>query len=182
MDDQTAFNHIFTSQVIDRSWPFCNDPLETNDHLFMHCSFAQHVWTNTFTDLHPHNWTGSLFEWLESLSTNHTINFSELCLRILITFYQIWYARNHLIFRNMHKTPIQVCFATATMITQLNFDGSVKSHHQAAAGIVLRDGHGTPILASTTHLGYADVLIAEAMALRKGLRQALCKGYDTIHV
>lgn len=41
-------DHIFTSLVIDRSCPFCNDPLETNDHLFLHYSFAKHVWANTY--------------------------------------------------------------------------------------------------------------------------------------
>lgn len=50
------------------------------------------------------------------------------------------------------------------------------------ASFVLRDGHSIPILASGTQLGYADVLIVEATTLRKCLRQALCKGYDTIHV
>lgn len=51
-----------------------------------------------------------------------------------------------------------------------------------AAGFVLWDGHDIPILASATQLCYGDVLIAEAITLCEGLRQALCKGYDTIHV
>lgn len=58
----------------------------------------------------------------------------------------------------------------------------VKSHHQAAAGFVLRDGYDIPILASTSQICYVDVLIVEAMTLCEGLRQAWCKGYDTIHV
>lgn len=70
----------------------------------------------------------------------------------------------------------------APLFVKLNFDGSVKYHHQAATNFVLRDGHDISILVSATQLGYVDVLIAEAMALCEGVQQALCKGYDTIHI
>jgi ribonuclease HI len=64
----------------------------------------------------------------------------------------------------------------------VNFDGSVKSNHQAADGFVIRDDHSNPILDSSTNLGYANVLVVEVMALREGLRQAVCKGFSNLLV
>lgn len=58
----------------------------------------------------------------------------------------------------------------------------MKHNHQAAAGFILRDNQGLPILASAKDIGFADVLVAEAMALREGLRQAILHGYSQIQV
>lgn len=60
---------------------------------------------------------------------------------------------------------------------KLNFDGAVKSNHNAAAGFVIRDDQGRPILASSKHIG---VLVAEAFALIAGLNQAIISHYHHI--
>lgn len=37
-------------------------------------------------------------------------------------------------------------------------------------------------MASSTNLGYADVLIADVVALREGLYQTVCKGFSNLLV
>lgn len=41
-----------------------------------------------------------------------------------------------------------------------------------AAGFVIQDDQGRPILASSKHIGYSDVLVADAFALRPGLKSS----------
>ena len=67
-------------------------------------------------------------------------------------------------------------------LLKLNFDGSVLHNNQASAGFVIRDSQGTPILASAKDIGHSSVVVAEAMALREGLRQAICIGHSHIIV
>lgn len=52
---------------------------------------------------------------------------------------------------------------------KLNFDGSVHPNHQAAAGFVIRDASGHPVLSMAKKLGIMEILVAEAMALCDGL-------------
>lgn len=55
-------------------------------------------------------------------------------------------------------------------IHRLNFDGSVRPSRQAAAGFVVRDTFGQPILAASKNLRFTDVLSSEAPTLRDGLQ------------
>ncbi|KAK9903062.1 hypothetical protein M0R45_001313 [Rubus argutus] len=48
-----------------------------------------------------------------------------------------------------------------------------KGNHQVAAAIVIPDVQGNSIMASSTNLSCADVLVAEAAALREGFCQAV---------
>ncbi|KAL6203208.1 hypothetical protein ACLB2K_026911 [Fragaria x ananassa] len=54
-------------------------------------------------------------------------------------------------------------------VNKLNFDGSVRNNSQAAAGFVVRNSLGNHILAASKKLGFTNVLVAEALALREGL-------------
>lgn len=58
----------------------------------------------------------------------------------------------------------------------------MKHNHQAVAGFVMLDSEGNPLLASATDIGHSSVLVAEAMALREGLRQAIAQGHMKIQV
>lgn len=49
----------------------------------------------------------------------------------------------------------------------------MKQDHQAAAGFVIRDSQGYPLLASAKDIEFDDVLVVEVMTLRKVLRQAV---------
>lgn len=48
----------------------------------------------------------------------------------------------------------------------MNFDGSVHPNHKAAAGFVVREWNGN---AMAKNLGFTEILVAEAIALRDGL-------------
>ncbi|XP_024190369.1 uncharacterized protein LOC112194352 [Rosa chinensis] len=65
---------------------------------------------------------------------------------------------------------------------KLNFDGSVKAHGKAAAGFIIRDSNGRPILAGARKLGVTSVPIAEGSALKDGLLQALRYNITKIQV
>ncbi|XP_024190243.1 uncharacterized protein LOC112194231 [Rosa chinensis] len=56
---------------------------------------------------------------------------------------------------------------------KLNFDGSVIGNKSAASGFVLRDEHGTHIVAGSRNIGISYVPVAEGNALRDGLYHAL---------
>jgi len=64
---------------------------------------------------------------------------------------------------------------------KLNFDGS-KSSQQAAGGFVIRDWTGRLLQAGACNLGAASILVAEATALRNGLRAAITAGFTNIHI
>uniref|UniRef100_A0A7C9DII2 RNase H type-1 domain-containing protein n=1 Tax=Opuntia streptacantha TaxID=393608 RepID=A0A7C9DII2_OPUST len=64
---------------------------------------------------------------------------------------------------------------------KLNFDGS-KSSTGAAAGFVLRNWQGGFIMAGTRFMAHAPVLVAEATAMRDGIRAALDAGYRKLLV
>ncbi|KAL6176065.1 hypothetical protein ACLB2K_052701 [Fragaria x ananassa] len=51
-----------------------------------------------------------------------------------------------------------------------NFDGSVLPPSRAAAGFVVCNSDGLPVLATSQNLGRMDILLAEVVALRAGLQ------------
>jgi len=66
-------------------------------------------------------------------------------------------------------------------VIKVNFDGS-KNSHSAAGGYVLRDWSGHLLLAGAFNLGAASILVAEATAMRNGLRTAIEAGFNNIHI
>ncbi|XP_056697878.1 uncharacterized protein [Spinacia oleracea] len=86
---------------------------------------------------------------------------------------------------NNHPTtspPIMVrWFPPPTDAFKLNFDGSCKSS-SAAAGIIMRDSNGKTISAKSFNLGKTQVYMAEAIALHKGIQEAICLGIKDIYI
>ena len=64
---------------------------------------------------------------------------------------------------------------------KINFDGS-KNSHSAAGGYVLRDWSGHLLQAEAFNLGAASILLAEATAMRNGIRAAVAAGFSNIHI
>ena len=64
---------------------------------------------------------------------------------------------------------------------KVNSDGS-KSSHRAAGGYALRDWTGHLVQAGAFNLGAASILVAEATAMRNGLRAAAQVGFTNIHI
>ena len=64
---------------------------------------------------------------------------------------------------------------------KLNFDGS-SNQYLLAGGFILRDWTGKVIKLGTTNYGHASSLVAEARALKDGLRMAIQAGYSRICV
>ena len=64
---------------------------------------------------------------------------------------------------------------------KVNFDGS-KNSHTAAGSYIMRDWSGHLLQAGAFNLGAASVLIAEATAMRNGLRAAIEAGFSNIHI
>ena len=132
--------------------------------------------------------------------------------KILILLYCIWRARNDTVFNNKLADQNKIIFNAAHLYSmyaeksllkdrnlnpnssniswtppisdhiKLNFDVSVLLSNKAAAGFILRDSNGTPILASTKNLGKTNVLCAEAAALRAGLYVVMIHGYQRVQV
>ncbi|XP_070681844.1 uncharacterized protein [Malus domestica] len=59
---------------------------------------------------------------------------------------------------------------------KLNFDGSVQNS-AAAAGFIIRNEHGEPVIAGARSLGETSINVAECLALRDALWIARSKGF-----
>lgn len=64
---------------------------------------------------------------------------------------------------------------------KINFDGSVINSH-VAAGFVVRDENGRPILAGARNLGESSNNVAECVALGDALWMARCRGFTRIQI
>jgi len=64
---------------------------------------------------------------------------------------------------------------------KINFDGS-KSSSNAAGGFILHNWDDEFIQAAAFNLGAASVLVADATAMRNGLRAAVHAGYTNLHL
>jgi len=64
---------------------------------------------------------------------------------------------------------------------KINCDGT-KSHRGTSAGFVIRTWKGGFVLAGTRYLEQAPILVAEAVAVRDGLKSALEAGYHHIEI
>lgn len=196
---------IHTNLVINQNCPFCQNSLEDLNHLFFLCPFSSAVWQHSGISFHSSNFNNSFFSWIDSISSNQTV-FSK----VLFIYYYIWRARNYLIFKNNNTEPIQVAYVAAIILwvyipsstvsnhvftsrtikwspppsdfIKLNFDGSVFQNSQAAAGFIIRNDKGIHIVASAKHLGYSNILCAEAFALRAGLLVASLHQFFKIKV
>jgi len=62
---------------------------------------------------------------------------------------------------------------------KLNFDGSL-INSSAAGGFIIRDWTGKLVKACATYYGNTSILVAEARALRDGLRLAIQAGFNNI--
>lgn len=103
---------------IDRSCQFCHSDLETTDHIFMTCPFSQQIWDAFLRSYSPLHWNNSFINWLDSFRIYKDPSSHTTLANVLILCYQIWYARNSTIFRQVNKTPTQVGYAAATMALQ----------------------------------------------------------------
>ncbi|XP_039037235.1 uncharacterized protein LOC120174477 [Hibiscus syriacus] len=86
---------------------FCDDLIETRDHLFLHCSMAEYIWKSVFSlsgiQFFPCSWdsfwTRAINSWKEkSLLT------SILKLALNTTIYFLWDERNKRLFQGRTKT------------------------------------------------------------------------------
>ncbi|XP_004308776.1 PREDICTED: putative ribonuclease H protein At1g65750-like [Fragaria vesca subsp. vesca] len=117
----------------------------------------------------------------------------------LIICWQIWKARNNVIFRSVNFAPADFVHASAAVgasyrafnlatersprnypdlikwhpppngVVKLNFDGSVSSNDGGAASFVIRDHNGI-LVAGSRNLGNVSVPVAESAALKDGLQ------------
>lgn len=65
---------------------------------------------------------------------------------------------------------------------KVNFIGSVLHNKRAAAGFMIRDHAGHPILPSSKKIGHSTITIAKALALRDGLHHIVTQGHQHVQV
>lgn len=153
----------------------------------MKCPYSQNF-GKISSLIYPLSWNASFVDWLDSFRIQKDTD--SLCHQ---TQKVLQIPRNKLIFKHTSMLPSQICYSAAAMTLQnwhvnppsphrkkihrdlicwkppdpnyikLNFDGSMKHNHQAAAGFVMRDSEGNPLLASAKDIGHSSVLVAEAM-------------------
>ncbi|KAG8383539.1 hypothetical protein BUALT_Bualt04G0024000 [Buddleja alternifolia] len=117
--------------------PFCDDHVETLEHIFINCPFAKRVWwlskwgfkTDNFHDFSIHQWLVFIFEkkWCIDITRAEEFLISAICIMD-----SLWKARN-LIFHN-HPRPIESKIAALA-------DKVALEHSEAQAIVSLRARH-----------------------------------------
>ncbi|CAL2240658.1 unnamed protein product [Prunus armeniaca] len=157
--------------------PFYQSSPETTQHLFMDCQFAKDVWALS-SDLMPFpSQIGDMYNWLLSLSATSTKSDLDPLSKALLICWQIWEARNNVVFNDSKATPAS-CIHAATCI-KVNFDESLVNSH-ASTSFVIRDCEGHVLVAGSNNIGENSINVAECIALRDGLAAALDRGWDQI--
>ncbi|CAL8991586.1 unnamed protein product [Prunus brigantina] len=176
--------------------------------MFVDCQFAKDVWALS-PDLMPiPSQTGDLYIWLLSLSPSSTKSELDPLSKALLICWQIWEARNNVVFHDSKATPASYFHAATcvgldfwrlnskarldsadSMMTKwhppptgwikVNFDGSLMNSH-ASTSFVIRDSEGHVLIAGFNNIGENSINVAECVALRDGLAAALDRGWDQI--
>ncbi|KAL6228481.1 hypothetical protein ACLB2K_002431 [Fragaria x ananassa] len=137
----------------------------------------------------PLNWEEGFYKilkwFLEALFDSE--NFEK----ILTICWQIWKARNDVVFRKKTPNTMNITAAAAYHLGSLatierdwikiNFDGLVR-RNAASGGFILRSDPGKPLVATAFNIGTTSILVVEALALRNSLACAKERGYTKIEV
>ncbi|CAL8086110.1 unnamed protein product [Prunus armeniaca] len=132
----------------------------------------------------------------------------DLLSKALLICWQIWEARNNMLFQDL-KPIFAGCIHAAASVgldywklnllprkdkdfsmmikwhpphtgwIEVNFDGS-HMNSQASTGFVILDCNGHVLLASANNLGENSINVSESVALRDGLVAAIDRGWDQI--
>lgn len=180
----------------------CGNHAETVSHLFLHCPFAQTIWSCVGGSLPPIYCREDLITWLSSLHVaSDTVTPNDLCKALYICS-QICDSRNNLILlgsSTLHGASIWIIgvltskpeFVKKLSLTsngthlygwvKINFDGTVRNH-QAAICFVIKNDDTHVQLAGAKRIGNVSITVAEGLAFRDGLAYAVSKGWRRVVV
>ncbi|XP_020270825.1 uncharacterized protein LOC109846014 [Asparagus officinalis] len=97
------------ANLVSKGWngdprcPFCNLEVESQDHLFISCSFASSIWSILFPNISAGSWPLSMKD-LILLNDSSVFNrdITSICRIVLpCCYWWIWNSRNFLIFRDI---------------------------------------------------------------------------------
>ncbi|VVA35847.1 PREDICTED: ribonuclease [Prunus dulcis] len=173
--------------------------------MFMDCHFAKDVWALSPNLMPLPSQTGDLYIWLLSLSPTSTKSELDPLSKALLICWQIWEARNNVVFHDS-KATLASCFHAVACVSldfwrlnstarfdladsmmikwhppptgwiKVNSDGSLLNSH-ASTGFVIRDSEGHVLIAGSNNIGENSINVAECVALRDGLAAALDRGW-----
>ncbi|KAI5347853.1 hypothetical protein L3X38_000740 [Prunus dulcis] len=181
--------------------PLCNSHNETINHLFGTCSFIQSIWSCTNMDPMSFSTNFDFLTWLGTLPASSTPDGPNALSKALLLCWQVWEARNNLVFKDVTPHPVCVLNVAGQVglefwnqnvkhakgpsaplhikwkppprgWVKLNFDGSIRNN-VAASDFVIRDFDGHVLLAGAKNIGDNTIFVAECMALRDGLAYAI---------
>lgn len=166
----------------------CNNGVEDISHRFKNCYYAQELW-KIDSRLPEISIIPSVNDWLDSLEYIDKEDLSALS-KVLFVWWQMWNDRNDFVFRQLIPNPIRSFKNFSSIAKnfllvnsngrmdnpsrrnniirwhppdvdfhKMNFDGSVIGT-SAAAGFVIRDHHGHPLMAGARKLGQNTFTIA----------------------
>lgn len=191
-------------------WVLSNE--EDQQHLFVEYDFAKQIWLATQNLRPYNNAQAiKLITLLQSLHANDSVELSQLS-RALLLCWQLWNKRNNTIFRNTKQHPTRVLLVASSLgqdylkanmkvqmkenknhtglikwtapsnhALHINFEGYVIGDN-AAAGFVIRDSNGCPIVVGTWGIGHNTIYVAESLALRDALKFAHSRGFSNVVV
>ena len=99
----------------------CNNAIETQDHLFLHCDLARVVWFGADINIRPITDTGTPVEqWLQALilmpsAANCNITHLHMTLTLL---WCIWFHRNQVNFDGKQPNPMDIILTTKSLMNR----------------------------------------------------------------
>ncbi|XP_057452461.1 uncharacterized protein LOC130744291 [Lotus japonicus] len=196
---------LFSRRVdVDPGCPFCATERENEDHLFIHCPAAKHVWFASQLVVRVASFSTFRELWLAVLELHD----EEVLALVQSTVYAIWEARNHTIFqqrqftmdnvlgrvrclteevrvRDQMRAPsvaLPATWKTPTSGTiKFNFDAYYHVNGSTGLGMVARNCNGEVMAAACSYPHSAlSPLLAEAMSLRWTMQLAIDLGFRRI--
>jgi hypothetical protein len=96
----------------------CNNAIETQDHLFLHCDLARAVWFGAeIPILHLTQAAITVDIWVKDLLKQHTASQNDnfTLQKILTLLWSIWFHRNQIMFEGKQPNPLEIVLTSNSL-------------------------------------------------------------------
>ena len=125
----------------------CNNAIENQDHLFLHCELARAVWFGAgIPILHLTQAEITVDIWVKNLLKQHIAadNANSNLKRILTLLWCIWFRRNQIIFEGKQPNPLEIILTSTSLMNRFLQNYSNNAGNTRGAGHTAKIATWTP--------------------------------------
>jgi hypothetical protein len=148
----------------------CNNAIETQDHLFLHCELARAVWFGAgIPILHITQAEITVDIWVKNLLKQHTTVDNDYynLKRILTLLWCIWFHRNQTIFEGKQPNPLEIILTSNSLLNRF------LQNYSNNAGNTGRAGHTAKIATWTPDSNWQALITIAAGAITTSTRYGI---------